>query len=244
MWCQGYNFTPVVSKIPSTPAPSLPNTWERTVATNWKTLFSAALSRPSGGVFWAANWTASLRRRLHARTRASAGSALRFRFTRRTAALPTSIAAVAEHCGRCWGGRREPLSSASGPAPGTLSRCGKACAHAGRGSVAMAAEVNGTVPAAGEALGGLGRCGRVWSPGCSQHPVLSSRAAAAGPGVGVLRTWGTHLFKTLNHLCRISSMGRLGALGLAGDRGCRQAAALPSSRLIAACWARGGALPR
>lgn len=28
-------------------------------------------------------------------------------------------------------------------------------------------------------------------------------------------------------------MGWLGALGLAGDRGCRQAAALPSSRLIA-----------
>lgn len=107
--------------------------------------------------------------------------------------------------GALWGmlGRTgEPLSSASGPAPGTLSRCGKVCAHAGRGSVALAAEVNGAVPAAGEALGGLGRCGPVWSPGCSQHPVLSTRAPAAGPGVGILRTWGTHLFRTLDHLCR------------------------------------------
>lgn len=65
-------------------------------------------------------------------------------------------------------------------------------------------------------------------------------AASQSPGVGVLRTWDTHLFRTLDHLCRIS-MGRLGALGLAGDRGCRQAAALPSSRLIDACWVRSGA---
>lgn len=101
-------------KIPFTPAPSQPNTWERKVATNWKTLFSAALSRPSGGVFWTPDSTALERRRLQARTSASAGSALRFRFTRSTAVLPASILAVVEHCGNARGATEELSASASG----------------------------------------------------------------------------------------------------------------------------------
>lgn len=66
--------------------------------------------------------------------------------------------------------------------------------------MAVAVKVNGVVPRAGEVLGGLGRWGRGWSPGCSQHPVLSPRVSAAGLGVGVLGHQGTHLFGTLEDL--------------------------------------------
>ena len=79
--------------------------------------FSAALSRPSGDVFGVSNSTALERRRLQARTKASAGSVPSFRFTRSTAVLPASIAAAVEHCGNVLGVTEELFSSASGPRP-------------------------------------------------------------------------------------------------------------------------------
>lgn len=109
--------TQLYPKIPFTAAPSRPNTCERTVATNWKILFSAALSRSSGDVFGVSNSTALERRRLQARTKASAGSAPSFRFTRRTAVLPASIAAAVKHCGNVLGVTEKLFSSASGPRP-------------------------------------------------------------------------------------------------------------------------------
>lgn len=131
------------------------------MATNWKTLFSAALSRPSGDVFGVSNSTALERRRLQARTKASAGSVPSFRFTRRTAVRPASIAAAVEHCGNVLGVTEELFSSASGPAPGTLRESREVPpSHACRGKMAVTEEVNGTVPASGETLDGLGRWGR------------------------------------------------------------------------------------
>lgn len=130
------------------------------MATNWKTLFSGPLSGSSGTVFWAADSTALLRRRLQERTRASAGSALRFRFTRRTAVLPASIAAFAEHCGNARGATGEPSSSASGTRCRHARRAlGGPAPFASRVQVEVAAEVNATVPAEGEVLGVLGRWG-------------------------------------------------------------------------------------
>lgn len=103
----------------------------------------------------------------------------------------------------------------------------------------MAVKVNEVVPGAGEALGELGRWGRGWSPECSQHPVLSSRVSAAGLGVGVLGSQGTHFFGTLEDLWNPRGAARSAWVGQ------RVALlALLSFRVIASCWAFGGAPPR
>lgn len=83
--------------------------------------------------------------------------------------------------------------------------------------MAVAAEVNRAVPAAGEALGELERWGRGWSPAGGQLPVIP-RAPAAWPGVGVLGRQGTHFFGTLDDLFGVH-LGRLGAPGPGGEPG-------------------------